>query len=109
MKKIMWKMTWNQRKSIVGIFVEQIFIILILMICTVSLFTLLKKYLAPGRLNTDNQYIMMIIPSQNASQNTQSKINKSLSTLVNKLRNSPFVNEISVSCNLAPYLRPEDY
>lgn len=109
MKKIMWKMTWNQRKSIIGIFIEQIFIILILMFCTVSLFTLLKQYLAPGLLNTNNQYVIGIDPSPNASQDTKSKINKNLSTLINKLKESPYVEEVSISSNLIPYLRPENY
>lgn len=75
----------------------------------VSLFTLLEKYLAPGLLNTNNQYVIGIDPSQKASQETKSKINKSLLTLIDELKKTPYVEDISMSSNLIPYLRPEDY
>ena len=106
MKKIMWKITWSQRNNLIGIFVEQLVVIFVLMVCTVSLSATLKKYFAPGRLDTDGQFFVSFMPLQSVAQE---KINKEMEFMLNELRAIPYVEGVSVNSNLTPHLRPSEY
>lgn len=107
MKRIMWKITWNQRDSLIGIFVEQMVVIFVLMVCTVSLAATLKRYLAPGALETDDQFIVSCMPvNRNVSQE---KVNKGVDFIRNELKSVPYVDGVSVNVQVTPYLRPSEY
>jgi hypothetical protein len=103
------KMLWKQRRSHSGIFIEQLLVAVVLMLAVVSVAETVKKYKTPGMLNVDNAFFIGYVPSRDIQPEEQEKIAQSMNVVIENLKKLPFVEAISGSYNLIPYLRNDHY
>ena len=104
-----FKIIFNEKKRYIYVFVEQIFIFIILMLSIVSFSSFYKKYNKAGRLDTEN--VLMLGFTQRGLQGQDLiKANKEVYNLLEHIRKSPHINSVSMSDNFIPYLREDkDY
>jgi ABC-type antimicrobial peptide transport system permease subunit len=103
MIRSIFKLLWNRRKSYLGIFFEQAIIVFVLMFCLVQLVQTIRKYTDPGLLDTRNTVAFGIdfrkttVPDESFRKETNRAI-------INNMRNLPFVEAITNSYGLMPYM-----
>ena len=101
-------MLWEQRRSHSGIFIEQLLVTVVLMLAVVSVAEMVKKYKTPGMLNAENSFFIACMSSRDVQPEEREKIVQSMDIIIENLRKLPFVEAVSSSYNLIPYLR-NDY
>jgi ABC-type antimicrobial peptide transport system permease subunit len=103
------KLLWNKKRSYYGIFIEQVLVSIILMFCMVSLIDAVKKYHSPGLLDTDNTLLIgYMFQGGDGTPDIYNDAAQSMGVIIDNLRKLPFVEFISNSGNLIPYMRPSD-
>ena len=102
-----FKMLWSQRKYFAGIFVEQLLIFIILMLCMVSVAQQGVQYYSPGLLQTDHTVYFgyMFRQDRPSSQSQYDEMGKQMQNVIHNLRDKPYVTAISESYGFLPYLR----
>lgn len=102
-----FKMLWSQRKYFAGIFVEQLLIFIILMLCMVSVAQKGVQYYSPGLLQTDHTVYFgyMFRQDRPSSQSQYDEMGKQMQNVIHNLREKPYVTAISESYGFLPYLR----
>ena len=108
------KILWYNRRKYTGVLIEQVLIFIILMVSLVSLFEAISKYREPGLLNTDNVILFGYMlhgggGGQGMSREEQSEVARCMDVIIEKMRKEPFVEAITESVGLAPYLRSHRY
>ena len=102
------KVLWNDRKSYMGIFVEQIVVFVVLMLCVVSVATVLEQYYAPGMLDTQNTvgfgYIISDVSSETENLKRED-VRTIVETVIANIKKLPYVEEITSSKGVVPYMR----
>ena len=112
MKGFLWKTLWNRRKAMWELFVEQVFIGLVLMLCLSSLLDAVRQYRQPGMLDTGNTYLVMFTANLEDALKDHNLYGNALiatKTALTHLETHPSVADYCVSCNLTPYLRSSDF
>ncbi|MDR1581874.1 MAG: ABC transporter permease [Prevotellaceae bacterium] len=105
MIKQILKMLWKQRGSHSGIFIEQLLVTVVLMLATVQVAEMVKKYKTPGLLSIDNTFCIGYMTSSGVSSEEQTDLRQKIEVVIGHLRQLPCVEVISNSYNLIPYLR----
>ena len=111
MKRLMFvlKMLWAQRKKYYIIYMEQVLITIVLMICAVSFAVMLEEYLRPGLLDVSNQKAVSVrYSNQYTDQIFQNSINAA-KTIGMKMREKEYVVGTVREVDLAPYLRSDGF
>ena len=105
------KMLWQGRRKYAGVLMEQMLIFIILMVSMAALFEAINKYREPGLLNTDNAMIFgyMLHGGGNGSLDDMRELGRGIDIVIEKLRKESFVEAITKSNGLAPYLRSDVY
>ena len=105
------KMLWQGRRKYAGVLMEQMLIFIILMVSMAALFEAINKYREPGLLNTDNAMIFgyMLHGGGNGSLDDIREVGRGMDIIIEKLRKESFVETITKSNGLAPYLRSDIY
>ena len=98
------KMIWNNWKAYVGILAEQTVVFVILMLCVVSMVMAIKRYHEPGVLDTKNTVCFGYMISKMDSETE--KAGTVLHSVVGNLEKLPYVEEITWSLGMIPYMRP---
>ena len=106
--KFALKMLYAQRKKYYTIFVEQVLITVVLMLCTVSSFILLEKYLRPGLLDVSNQFATSIRSVSGAREMFDKEL-EATDLVSDKMKEKDYVLSIVRESDLAPYLRSDSY
>ncbi|MDR2410647.1 MAG: ABC transporter permease [Bacteroidales bacterium] len=103
------KLLWNKKCSYYGIFIEQALVSIILMFCMVSLTDAVKKYHSPGLLDTDNTLLIgYMFHRRGGTPDVYKDAAQSMTVIIDNLRKLPFVEFISNSNNLIPYMKSSD-
>lgn len=95
------KMLFNQRQRYMGIFIEQVMIFIVLMLCFVSVGEAWKQYRQPGMLDTDNTVVLGFMNNGGGGENMP----ENMRVICENLRKLPYVEAVCQSYNLTPYLR----
>jgi ABC-type antimicrobial peptide transport system permease subunit len=98
------KLVWNQKKSYSGIFIEQALIACILMFCIVQFSKTVQKYTDPGVLDTYNTLIFDIGIPQTVEADIRENIKQNTKTIIENMKKLPYVEAITRSCRMAPYM-----
>ena len=104
------KVLWNDRKSYLGIFVEQVVVFVVLMVGVVSVVTVFKQYCAPGMLDTENTvgFGYMLSNTSSGTENLKWEDMKAIAeTVVANIKELPYVEEVTWSCGMIPYMRSQ--
>ncbi|MDR1227233.1 MAG: ABC transporter permease [Prevotellaceae bacterium] len=105
MIKQILKMLWKQRRNHFGIFVEQLLVAAVLMLAVVSVAEMVKKYKTPGRLNTDNTFLMCgVYSGGDVSEEEQATLRGNMKVIAGNLKKLPCVDAIAATDNLMPYM-----
>ena len=108
------KMLWYNRRKYSGVLIEQVLIFIILLVSMISLLEAICKYREPGLINTDNVMIFGYMlhgggGGLGMSMEEQREVACTMEVIADKLREKPFVESITLSAGLAPYMRAERY
>lgn len=105
-----FKMLWNQKRSFVGIFIEQVLVFIILMLCAVSVANKVREYNTPGMLDTQGTMLFgyMFRNDQPRTREEGEKVLQQMNTVAGNLRKDPSVIAITKSRSLLPYLQAGD-
>jgi ABC-type antimicrobial peptide transport system permease subunit len=109
MIKQILKILWKQRRSHLGIFIEQLLVTMVLMLATVSVAEMVKKYKTPGILNIDNTFFFGYMYSETIQPEEKEKIRQCMNIIIENLRKLPFVEAIGNSSNLVPYMKNDRF
>jgi ABC-type antimicrobial peptide transport system permease subunit len=99
------RILWKQRYSYGGIFVEQLLVAVVLMLATVSVAEMVKKYKTPGDMNVDNTIYIGYMTTLDFPREEMAQVKQKMNAVLEQLRQLPFVEAISTSDNLIPYMR----
>jgi putative ABC transporter len=108
MLRSMLILIWNDRKRFAGIFIEQILVFIVCMLCLVSIAFAIYEYNEPGILNTEN-VISVGYSVINKNAGNLNDISRDFDQLVEKLRRNPNVKAISREDNFTPYIRGDSH
>jgi ABC-type antimicrobial peptide transport system permease subunit len=110
MIKHILKMLWMQKNTYYGIFAEQLLITIILMLSVVSVAELVQKYRSPGLLDVNNTFKIgyQFSLAKQSDPEAMENVQQNMKVIIEHLRNIPFVEAVSTSNNLLPYMRPDD-
>jgi len=107
MIKHILKLLWNQKSKYFTIFIEQVFVTIILMLCIVSIANSYAKYNDPGILNTDQNVLFgYMIPRESLADFNPDDLAQSMTAINMNLKKQPYMRSITKSMFLTPYLRP---
>ena len=109
MIKYLLTFLWNSKRHFAGIFIEQMLVFIVLMICLVSLFDMLEKYYEPGLLDTENVVSLGYMAEGKLEMNKREELNRSLDAILENMRQWEHVEGISESRSLVPYFREPEY
>ena len=109
MIKYLLTFLWNSKRHFAGIFIEQMLVFIVLMICLVSLFDMLEKYYEPGLLDTENVVSLGYMAERKLEMNKREELNRSLDAILENMRQWEHVEGISESRSLVPYFREPEY
>ena len=103
------RILWNTRRSHRMIIIEQMLVFIVLSICFVSVFDILRKYSDPGMLDTDNTVLfsMMSLPEYTKYAD-RVDINKAFYSVFKNACSWEQVEYAAETSNLVPYLRPPE-
>jgi ABC-type antimicrobial peptide transport system permease subunit len=104
-----FKLIWIEKKSFCGIFIEQAMVVCILMFCMIRLAVTVQKYTDPGLLDTHSTFAFNVAVAQNLPQEIQSDIYQNMAAIVGNLRKQSFVEAITASYKMTPYLGSGDW
>ena len=99
------RILWKQRYSYGGIFVEQLLVAVVLMLATVSVAEMVKKHKTPGDMNIDNTIYIGYMTTLDFPREEMAQVKQQMNAVLEQLRQLPFVEAISTSDNLIPYMR----
>ncbi|WP_455509762.1 ABC transporter permease [Butyricimonas paravirosa] len=99
---------WNDRKRFAGIFIEQILVFIVCMLCLVSIAFAIYEYNKPGILDTEN-VISVGYSVINKNAGNLNDISRDFDQLLEKLRRNPNVKAISREDNFTPYIRGDSH
>ncbi len=104
------KMLWNQQRSFAGIFIEQVLVFIVLMLCAVSVADKIREYNTPGMLDTQGTMLFgyMFRNDQPRTRQEGEQVLQQMNTVAANLRNDPSVVAITKSRSLLPYLQAGD-
>lgn len=108
MLRSMLILIWNDRKRFAGIFIEQILVFIVCMLCLVSIAFAIYEYNKPGILDTEN-VISVGYSVINKNAGNLNDISRDFDQLVEKLRRNPNVKAISREDNFTPYIRGDSH
>ncbi|MDR0604446.1 MAG: ABC transporter permease [Bacteroidales bacterium] len=100
------RLTNNKYNRFIGIYIEQAFVFLTLMICIISVLKKVDLYKTPGKLDTSNTLIFGYAASaMNKDFNWQDVMNTiiNLKTITEDLKRKVYVESISKNNNFVPY------
>ncbi|MDR1898238.1 MAG: ABC transporter permease [Prevotellaceae bacterium] len=98
------KLLWNRKKNYRGIFVEQALIMLVLMVCLVGIFDMVKKYKTPGLLDVDNTILCgWNTIKGDLTPEEMADIYRNYESIAGNLKQLPHVLSLTKSHYLAPY------
>ena len=103
---------WNSRRKFIGIIVEQALVFIVLTICMVTLFDMIRQYREPGLLDTENVVLFGFMADQTMARDKEKcrEINQAMDACIGNMQQWDNVESISESLSLIPYLRePEFY
>lgn len=100
MVKQVLKMLWSKKRTYLGVYIEQVFVFIVLSLCLVMITEQLSKLYAPGLLATEN-VVSIIIPYNPAYAESEQRA----SLLITTLKQSPDVIGISKSIYFLPYMK----
>jgi ABC-type antimicrobial peptide transport system permease subunit len=109
MIKHILKTVWNQRRSYLGIFTEQILVAVILMLSVVSVTETIKKYKTPGLLDVENTFYIGYMFKEGIRRDVMINTQQSMDAVIENLRKLPYVKAITKGYNIAPYMKNDDY
>lgn len=98
----------NQRRTYVGMFVEQMFVFLVLLFCFIIVGEKIAQYFSPGILDTENTFKCIVIPVSPSEYYPWEELQQKMDRVVEKVRKSPSVIAFGKSKWLVPYIRPEE-
>ena len=101
------RILWKQRYSYGGIFVEQLLVAVVLMLATVSVAEMVKKYKTPGDMSIDNTIYISYMTTLDFPRVEMAQLKQKMDAVLEQLRQRPFVEAISTSDNLIPYMRSD--
>lgn len=99
---------WNDRKRFAGIFIEQILVFIVCMLCLVSIAFAVHKYNEPGILDTEN-VISVGYSVINKNVDNLNDISCDFDQLLEKLSRNTNVKAISREDNFTPYIRGDSH
>jgi hypothetical protein len=102
------KILWRQKQSRAGIFIEQALVGIVLIPALVSVAEMVGKYRMAGLLEVEHTCVFECMSSGMTAEEHKA-IRRNMYIIVEKLRSLPCVEAISQCCNLAPYLRDDEY
>lgn len=108
MLKNRFKLLWNNRKRFGAIFIEQILVFIVFMLCMVSISIAVKKYYEPGILDTAHVISIGYSVIDKNGDNSEN-ISHDFDRLLEKLRKNPNVKAISKEDNFTPYMRGDSH
>lgn len=108
MLRSMLILIWNDRKRFAGIFIEQILVFIVCMLCLVSIAFAIYEYNEPGILDTEN-VISVGYSVINKNAGNLNDISRDFDQLLEKLRRNPNVKAISREDNFTPYIRGDSH
>lgn len=109
MIKYLLTFLWNSKRHFAGIFIEQMLVFIVLMICLVSLFDMLEKYYEPGLPDTENVVSLGYMAERSLEMSKREELNRSLDAILENMRQWEHVEGISESVSLVPYFREPEY
>lgn len=109
MIKYLFVFLWNSRKKFIGILLEQALVFIVLMVCMISLFDMLRQYREPGLLDTENVVLFGFMAPRKMDPAKRREINLALNAGIHNLRQWDYVESVSESHSLVPYLREPEY
>ncbi|WP_071135379.1 ABC transporter permease [Millionella massiliensis] len=110
MIKYLLTILWNDRRRFTGIILEQMLVFIVLLICVVSLNDMYQRYREPGLLDTDNVVEFgYMIPNRQTYTPVRHEINQALNASLERMLQWDYVEGISESSSLIPYLREMYY
>ena len=110
MIRYIMKFLWNSRRGFYSIFIEQMLISAVLTVCFLSMFDMVEKYTSPGMLDTDN--VVLLTCMQRFHQNNgpdRFEVNNAIDAIIGNARQWEYVEAVSESSGLVPYMRPSEY
>lgn len=98
---------WNSRRKFIGIIVEQALVFIVLTICMVTLFDMIRQYREPGLLDTENVVLFGFMADQTMARDKEKcrEINQAVDACIGNMRQWDNVESTSESLSLVPYLR----
>lgn len=102
------KLIWSDARRYIGLYIEQVIVFMILLICMVSTVDAIKRYNEPGLLNTEN-VIHFGYMSPNANPSETKKIDAKMEVIIERLKSSGVAKHISKSVHFTPYNRSDAY
>ena len=100
-----WRYFW-------GIGIEQVLIFIVLMVCMVSVVTAIKQYREPGLLNVDNRVgfgYMLLDYGEKLDKKERNVLRRKMEVVLENLQAMPYVDGITESMGMIPYLRGEEF
>ncbi|MCD7973712.1 MAG: ABC transporter permease [Candidatus Azobacteroides sp.] len=99
------KIIWKQKRSYFAIFIEQVFIAVILMLSAVAVTEAVEKYRMPGLLDVENTFYVGYMFNANIQPDVFKSARQNMDVIIDKLRKLDYVEAVSSGYNLVPYLR----
>lgn len=108
MLKHIFKLFWNQKKTYVGMFVEQIIVFVVLLFCFIVMGEKGSLYFTTGMMDTKNTFTCYLFPLPNAEHISFRELNEKMGHVVERVRKAPYVIAFGKSIAMVPYMRPEE-
>ena len=109
MIKYLFVFLWNSRKKFTGILLEQALVFIVLMVCLTSLFDMLRQNKEPGLLDTENVALFGFMVPRQMDPAKRREVNLAMNAGIRNLRQWDYVESVSESHSLVPYLREPEY
>ncbi|MDR1981814.1 MAG: ABC transporter permease [Tannerellaceae bacterium] len=98
------KLVWNRKKIYRGIFAEQALIMLVLMVCLVGIFDMVKRYKTPGLLDVGNTILCgWNTIKGDLSEEEMAAIYRNYESITGNLKQLPYIHSLTKSYYLTPY------
>lgn len=101
------KILWNDRKRFVGIFVEQLLVFIVLMICIVSVSVSVNQYMQPGLPDTQDVVGFGYMYRGELDNASKEQLAQSMDAIIGTLKQNPDVISVTDGYNMTPYMRPD--
>ncbi|MGL5683362.1 MAG: ABC transporter permease [Marinifilaceae bacterium] len=110
MVKHTFKILWNGRSHFISIFIEQLLVFIILMLCVVSVSESIYQYSRPGLPDTEDVVSFGYMYRQGQlDKASKEQLAQSMDAITSVLKQNPNVISVFEGDAITPYMRPDQY